>query len=296
MGQSGGTGAHRRHFRDAVFAAVGRDELAEAVDAIARLGRSPDDCARERVLSRYSGVRKYLPALLDTIAFMANDAGQPVLEALAALNATWGRSLSAEQAPLAFASGPWRSLVEPEAGQIDRAAYAMCAVEGLRDGLRRRDIYVAPSRRYGDARASLLADPAWEASCADTRRSLALPADPGELVEQLATGLDLAYDRTLEGLDAEHPVFELAAGRLDLDALDALPQPPSLIALRDRVDALLPAGRPARPRARDRGQDRIHRRVHQRRAARRPARGPDHEPVRRARRPSLQRRLHAAHR
>ena len=145
--------------RDAVFAAVGRDELAEAVDAIARLGRSPDDRARELVLSRYPGVRKYLPALLDTIAFMANDAGQPVLDALAALNATWGRSLSADQAPLAFASGPWRSLVEPEAGQIDRAAYAMCAMEGLRDGLRRRDIYVAPSRRYADARASLLGRP-----------------------------------------------------------------------------------------------------------------------------------------
>ena len=209
--------------RDAVFAAVGRDELADAVDAIARLGHSPDDRARELVLSHYPGVRKYLPALLDTIAFMATDAGQPVLDALAAFNATWGRSLSAEQAPLAFASGPWRSLVEPEAGQIDRAAYAMCAVEGLRDGLRRRDIYVAPSRRYADARASLLADPAWEASREDTRHSLALPADPGEFVEQLATDLDLAYDRTLEGLDAEHPVFELAAGRLHLDALDALP-------------------------------------------------------------------------
>ena len=227
--------------RDAVFAAVGRDELAEAVNAIARLGRSPDDRARELVLSRYPGVRKYLPALLDTIAFMANDAGQPVLDALAALNATWGRSLSVDQAPLAFASAPWRSLVEPEAGQLDRAAYAMCAVEGLRDGLRRRDIYVAASRRYADARSSLLGDPAWEASREDTRRSLALPADPGEFVQQLATDLDLAYDRTLEGLDAEHPVLELAAGRLHLDALDALPEPPSLIALRDRVDALLPA-------------------------------------------------------
>ena len=117
----------------------------------------------------------------------------------------------------------------------------MCAVEGLRDGLRRRDIYVAASRRYADARSSLLGDPAWEASREDTRRSLALPADPGEFVQQLATDLDLAYDRTLEGLDAEHPVFELAAGRLHLDALDALPEPPSLIALRDRVDALLPA-------------------------------------------------------
>jgi len=41
--------------RDAVFAAVKRDELADAVGAMARLARSPDDRARELVLSRYRG-------------------------------------------------------------------------------------------------------------------------------------------------------------------------------------------------------------------------------------------------
>ncbi len=69
--------------RDAVFAAVKRDELADAVSAMARLARSPDDRARELVLSRYRGVRRYLPALLDTITFLANDAGEPILAALA---------------------------------------------------------------------------------------------------------------------------------------------------------------------------------------------------------------------
>jgi hypothetical protein len=34
----------------------------------------------------------------------------------------------------------------------------MCALEGLRDALRRRDVYVTPSERYADARASLLSD------------------------------------------------------------------------------------------------------------------------------------------
>ena len=35
---------------------------------------------------------------------------------------------------------------------------------GLRDALRRRDVYVAPSERYADERASLLGDAAWAAS------------------------------------------------------------------------------------------------------------------------------------
>ena len=47
--------------REAVFAAVQRDRLAAAVSAMERLARSPDDRARELVLTRYRGVRRYLP-------------------------------------------------------------------------------------------------------------------------------------------------------------------------------------------------------------------------------------------
>ncbi|MCA1678334.1 MAG: hypothetical protein LC777_04995 [Actinobacteria bacterium] len=57
--------------RDAVFAAVERERLAAAVTAIKRLTRSPDDRARELVTRSYAGVRRYLPLLLDTIAFHA---------------------------------------------------------------------------------------------------------------------------------------------------------------------------------------------------------------------------------
>ena len=60
--------------RDAVFEAVKRDDLTAAVAAMARLARSPDDRARELVLSRYRGVCRYLPALLETITCLANDA------------------------------------------------------------------------------------------------------------------------------------------------------------------------------------------------------------------------------
>jgi len=224
--------------RDAVFAAVKREELADAVGAMARLARSPDDRARELVLSRYRGVHRYLPALLDTITFLANDAGEPILAALTALRATTGRRvLTPEVLPTAFVSRPWRTLVEPRPGEIDRGAYTMCALESLRDALRRRDVYVTPSERYADARASLLGDPAWDASREDTQRSLSLPAQPGPFLQQLGAELDDAYQRTRDGLSPEH---QLAAGSLRVEQLDALPEPASLSGLRERVNTLLP--------------------------------------------------------
>jgi len=228
--------------REAVFAAVGREKLAEAVSAMGRLARSPDHRARELVLSRYRGVRRYLPALLETITFLANDAGEPILEALSALTKNAGRrTLTPDVLPLASVPRQWRALVEPQPGKIDRAAYTMCALEGLRDALRRRDVYVAPSERYADARASLLGDATWEASREDTQRSLSLPPQPGPFLEQLGGELDDAYQRTVEGLTPQHPIHELAAGELRVAQLDALPEPATLVVLRERVDALMPA-------------------------------------------------------
>jgi len=138
--------------RDAVFAAVQREQLAAAVTAMSQLARSPDDRARELVISRYRGVRRYLPALLDTITFLANDAGKPILDALRALTSSAGRrALTPDALPMAAVPRPWRGLVEPEPGKIDRAAYTMCALEGLRDALRRRDVYIAPVTETGRA-------------------------------------------------------------------------------------------------------------------------------------------------
>lgn len=105
--------------RDAVFAAVQRERLAAAVAAIERLARSPDDRARELVTRSYAGVRRYLPLLLDTIAFDATDGGEPVLEALSALKLSEGRrKLTPEVLPTRFVPRPWQRLVEPETGRV----------------------------------------------------------------------------------------------------------------------------------------------------------------------------------
>jgi len=226
---------------DAIFTRVDRAGLADAVAAMERLARSPEDRARDLILTRYSAVRRYLPLLLDTLDFHATDAGEPILDSLDALQRTARqRRLTPQELPTELIPRHWRPLVEPEPGRLDRAAYTMCALEALRDGLRRRDVYVARSERYGDPRASLLDAPTWNASRADVCRSLSLPETPEPFLKRFGAELDAAYRRTLEGLHAEHPIHELATGRLPVEQLDALPEPPSLLAVRDQVDRRLP--------------------------------------------------------
>jgi Rhodopirellula transposase DDE domain len=87
-------------------------------------------------------VRRYLPLLLawTRSRFYATDAGEPVLEALTALRLSDGRrKLTAEVLRTGYIPRPWQRLVEPEPGRVDGAAYTMCTLEELRDGLRRRD-------------------------------------------------------------------------------------------------------------------------------------------------------------
>lgn len=155
--------------------------------------------------SARSGLRAREPKLCSTttIAFHATDGGEPILEALAALKLSEGRrKLTPEVLPTRFVPRPWQRLVEPDSGRVDRAAYTMCALEELRDGLRRRDVYVTPSERFADARSSLLGDAGWDASREDTCRALSLPTQADASIEQLAGDLDDAYQRTRDGLPA----------------------------------------------------------------------------------------------
>ena len=51
----------------------------------------------------------------------------------------------------------WRRLVVGAPAPIaDRHAYTLCAVERLQDSLRRRDVFVPRSERWGDPRVKLL--------------------------------------------------------------------------------------------------------------------------------------------
>jgi hypothetical protein len=76
--------------RAAIFERVPRDRLAAAVATIDELARPPDENYYELLLSRYSQIRRFLPALLRTVSFEGANAARPVLDALAFLRGLLG--------------------------------------------------------------------------------------------------------------------------------------------------------------------------------------------------------------
>jgi TnpA family transposase len=230
-----------RDLRNEILARLGREPLSQAVREIRELARPAEEGHRQQVLSGYGTVRRFLPLLLDTVEFDSTDAGEPALRALAALGTVLERRKpTTTDVPLELISRAWRRLVEPEPGRIDRRAYTFWALEQLREGLHRRDVFITRSDRWGDPRTILLDDRSWKVSKPETCRSLGLPQKPNEFVRELAGELDSAYARTQASLRRDHPVFAVAERRIDLEKLDALEEPDSLRCLRDRQHTMLP--------------------------------------------------------
>ena len=196
------------------------------------------------MMRRWKHIRLFLPRLLQTINFEGTEAGQPILKALYFLRSSEGhRKFDIGAVPLVCVSKSWLRLVLNSRGELDRRAYAFCVLEGLRHGLRRRDLFISPSLRWGDPRAKLLQGDAWISARSTVCRTLDLQPTPQQELSALRCQIDEAYSRTADNLPTNAALrIEQVEGRdtIVLSGLDKLEEPPSLIALREQVNKMLP--------------------------------------------------------
>jgi len=128
-------------------------------------------------------------------------------------------------------------------GAVDQQAYVFCCLERLRAALRRRDLFVTPSLRYADARRGLLTGKAWETARPTVCRSLGHTLSAEETIAVLSRQLDETYREVAAKLPSNPSArIETVAGKDELvvSGLDKLEEPPSLVRLRDEVNARLP--------------------------------------------------------
>jgi hypothetical protein len=233
-----------RNLREAVFEHIPEALMRRAVETVDALARPADDNYKEELVERYLRVRRFLPFVLRHVQFQGTATGHLVLDALQFLRSIEGkRGTVVDDAPLEIVSPAWRRLVIENDNRVNRPAYTLCAMDRLQDSLRRRDLYVSPSERWGDPRAKLLQGARWQAERKRICRSLKLPLNAEEAVQRLRAQLDAAYRRTLDNLPDNEAVSIDEDNRerpLTLSNLDKIDEPESLIALRERVADLLP--------------------------------------------------------
>jgi TnpA family transposase len=231
--------------RSQTFAQIPRQRLIDAGTQVETLARPPDDRYYPELVERYQRVRRFLPTVFTTIAFDGTQAAQPLLAAWRFLaDLEHQRHPDMHDAPLALVPSAWRRLVLPRRHAVaDRHAYTLCVLERLQDSLRRRDVLVRRSERWGDPRVKLLQGPQWETLRPQVCRALSRSESPEPELQTLAHQLDTTYQRTAANFPTNAAVrVEQVNGRdtLTLTGLDKLEEPASLRMLRDQVLTRLP--------------------------------------------------------
>lgn len=230
--------------RKTIFKSVPVARIAESVDKVNELARPHNTNFQDEMVEQYGRVKRFLPALLRDLHFCAAPDGEHTLAAvhyLTELNGSKKRVL--DDAPEHIITGPWKRLVYDTDGRIQRAGYSLCLLERLQDALRRRDIWLENSDRWGDPRRKLLQGREWQAQRVAVCRALGHPTDGRKAVQQQATQLDDTWKTVSRRFDCNDAVSICHDGKypfLTVSSLEKLDEPPALTQLSSRVKQLLP--------------------------------------------------------
>lgn len=231
--------------REVIYTRFPKEELTEMILTVNGLTRPPDDSFQKEMVEQYGRVRRFLPKMLSTIVFKAAPAGRTTLEASICLKeGVSNRKQTLDNPPLEIVSGPWKRLVFDKEGRVSRRGYTLCFLDRLQDALRRRDIYVEHSDRWGDPRAKLLQGKEWQANRVHVCRSLGQPIKPQEAITGLVGELDVTYNKVAANFDDNVAVsLDLSDKKtsLTITNLEKLEEPESLTKLHEQVMSLLPA-------------------------------------------------------
>lgn len=229
--------------RQAIFFRISKDQLAKNIATVNDLARPSDDKFQDEMIEQYGRIRQFLPRLLKEIPFKAAPAGESILDALNYLsefNSTHKQVF--DSPPLNIVTNPWKRLVLDKENRVTKRGYTLCFLEKLQDALRRRDIYVENSDRWGDPRDKLLQGEDWQMNRAQVYRSLGYPTKPHDAVSILTRQLDDTYRQVAANFDFTKVRVDYSGKQpsLTITNLEKQTEPPSLNLVRERVAGLLP--------------------------------------------------------
>jgi hypothetical protein len=136
--------------RPDILNCISREQLQQAIEECDRLIRPLQDESYDFFAHRYSYLRQFAPAFLESLTFRSNREPDPLLQAVALirqLNQQGKRAVPLD-APMDFVSPQWQPFIHDSEGQIQRRYYELCVLWELRRALRSGNLWLEGSRRY----------------------------------------------------------------------------------------------------------------------------------------------------
>lgn len=226
--------------RPGIFERISSAELAAAIADCERLERPAQDESYDFFAQRYSYLRQFAPAFLETFTFCSNHESDPLLKAvdiLRQLNLEGKRTLP-KSVPLDFVSPNWKPYVL-NANGLQRRYYELCVLWELRTALRSGDIWLRGSRRYANPESYLIPKAQWTQLRTEVCQMLGVPEVGIQRLKHLAVQLDEQITQFSQTLQT-NPHIRIEDKRLVISPLEAETQPQSVKALQALVSKCLP--------------------------------------------------------
>ncbi len=229
----------RRTMRD-VYADIGEEVVRDAVAACAQLEALGSRGFYDEIRAGHHLLKRYLPAFL-RLPFQAQPGSEPLLAAVERareLHAGARAKLGAD-APLDFASAPWRRAIAGDDGEPDVGLWEHALAMAVRDALQSGDLFLAHSRHHVSFWNLVHSPEAWAETRERAYTELALPAEADRALDRVRDELDVAAKALERGLD-ENPFASLVGDKLAVSKDDALDVPRSVRDLRRLLATRMP--------------------------------------------------------
>jgi len=199
--------------RSAIYRFLLEEKLRLTFDECERLAEPLNDNSFKLMASRYSYLRRFVPAFLDTLPLNGNAETtglRRAIEILRELDADGKRKIP-DDAPVDFIDDEWWKYVFTDEDKISRRFYELCILFELRANLRAGNIWVEGSRRYAKLDSYLIPHEHWQQSRGVTCELLNLPEDGAAHLKSQQTELELLYEQFDDFLDDEKPARKIDA-------------------------------------------------------------------------------------
>ncbi len=163
--------------RPDIFTLVPREELQQALEDCLRLVRPMQDESYDFFAERYSYIRQFAPAFLNSFVFRSNRNADPLLKALTLVHQlnVQGKRIVPKDAPMDFVPSEWRPFILKATGQVHRRYYELCILWELRSALKAGNVWIEGSRRYANPQTYLIPLEQWTQIRTEVCQMLGLP-------------------------------------------------------------------------------------------------------------------------
>ncbi len=227
--------------RSAIFERVPQPLLEAAIHDCSRLIRPHPDHYLDFFVTRYSYLRQFIPAFLDTLQFRSIREPHPLLEALLILRTldAQGKRQIPSDAPTHCLPQSWKPFLLDEQQQIRRRYYELGILWQLRLSLRSGAVWLEGSRRYAPPNAYLIPPALWPSLRSEFTQLLQCPTQPQPRLKQLAADFQAELLRLSNSLD-DNELLRLEQDRLVISPLPAQEIPDSAVQLQLQLGRCLP--------------------------------------------------------